>query len=333
MTDYRKPENRPIYFDKLYAMNLEHGVMPGLVYLYLPKLCARLGLDDEQALWFALLNGLTQNPITTLAIFMELPECPPAGAALTRFTQWFNDNWANLQFDTDRVKNKRNTVAAIKSYAELVDSSGGQPDLWREGVPYGELWARARQVHSLGRLSAFSYLEYVRILGFGSDCDNLMFDDLEGSKSHRNGAFFYHGMDDFVWDKRKVDSHPGKYDNFDKICAWLEQGCGAYLRAFQHEHSHLPHVGRFTLESQFCQFKNGFFKRRYPGVYADMAWERIQWYDERGRSDLTRVFKEIREQHLPDWLRIETQHKPLPRAQRAALFADTGTPYRAEYFL
>ena len=41
MTDYRLPEHRQDYFTRLYALNLEHGIMPGLVYLYMPALAAR----------------------------------------------------------------------------------------------------------------------------------------------------------------------------------------------------------------------------------------------------------------------------------------------------
>jgi hypothetical protein len=39
--DYRLPENRREYFDKLYGLNLTYGIMPGLVYLYMPELAQR----------------------------------------------------------------------------------------------------------------------------------------------------------------------------------------------------------------------------------------------------------------------------------------------------
>ena len=57
MKDYRLPENRHEYFTALYKMNLERGVMPGLVYLYLPELARRYSWNAEQKLWFAFLNG------------------------------------------------------------------------------------------------------------------------------------------------------------------------------------------------------------------------------------------------------------------------------------
>ena len=76
--DYRLRENRTEYFDALYNVNLKYGVMPGLVYLYLPELAKRYNWDAEDKLWFAFLNGMTQNPITSLRLMYELPEVPPS---------------------------------------------------------------------------------------------------------------------------------------------------------------------------------------------------------------------------------------------------------------
>jgi hypothetical protein len=79
-----------------------------------------------------------------------------------------------------------------------------------------------------------------------------------------------------------------------------------------------------------CQFKNGFFGRRYPGVYADMGLDRISWYADRGFTDLVKPFMEIREEKLPTWLREECESVVVPRKEKAAKFALTGVPYRYE---
>lgn len=330
MKDYRKPENRLGYFTDLYDMNLIHGVMPGLVYLYMPRLAEHFDWNDEQKLWFATINGFTQNPITSLRIFNELPDCEMTDS----FEQWFNDNWENLNFDSDRLKNKRNTVAGLKSYCRLVAEHGGyQTLLWDSGQSYAEAWGKANSVHSFGRLSTFSYLEYVKIMGFGVQCTDLMFEDFSGSRSHRNGALFLNNKDELVFDKRADNGFNGEYAGFKPMCAWLVLQSNNFLREFSRLHPDVPDVGYFTLESQYCQFKNGFFKRRYPGVYADMAWDRIKWYDERGFTSDTSPFKQIREDKLPEWLREECDPKPLARAKKAAQFAETGFPYRGEHFL
>lgn len=334
MKDYRQPDHRLEYFAALYNLNLEQKIMPGLVYLYLPELARRYAWDEEQKLWFAFLNGMTQNPITSLRLFDQLDHVPTKDSEVSAFEDWFNKNWNTLQFDSDRLKNKRNTVSGLKSYIRLVNDHGGyQSALWDTGQSYQDCWTKAISIHGFGRLSSFSFLEYVKIMGFGSPCMDLMFDDFDGSRSHRNGALFLQGMDHLVYDKRAQNGFDGKYDNFQAMCDWLSTKSNQFLKGFTEQHQNTPDVGYFTLESCYCQFKNGFFRRRYPGVYSDMAWERIQWADERGLQALTAPFKDIREEHLPDWLRIETESKPIHRTKRAAQFAETGTPFRADRFL
>ena len=249
MKDYRSPEHRREYFTALYRMNLEHGIMPGLVYLYMPALAEHYGWDDEQRLWFAFLNGCTQNPITSLRLFERLPAVPPAGAALTGFTDWFNSEWDTLQFDTDRRYQKKDTVEAIKSYAALVSNYGPQR-VMLTNHNYANLWQFVREgYHSFGRLASFSYLEYVYLNGFGADCDDLLFEDKSGSRSHRNGMLFLIGKDELVWDKRLANGQDGSYHNFKPMCEWLDVQSNAFLHEFAHQHPGVPNVGRFTLRA------------------------------------------------------------------------------------
>lgn len=333
MTDYRLPENRREYFDALYQMNLQHGVMPGLVYLYMPELARRYDWNAEQKLWFAFLNGLTQNPITSLRLFTRLPSVPPAGAQLTNFTDWFNGQWDTLQFDTDRRYQKRDTIGAIKAYAKLVEEFGSQ-EAMLTGKPYSELWDIVRnRYYSFGRLSSFSYLEYVKIMGYGANCDDLLFGDKSGSKSHRNGMLLLLGKDELVWDKRLPNGQDGNYPEFKKMCSWLATKSDDHLEDFYA--TRYPHwaVSRFTFESNLCTFKNHFFGRRYPGVYADMAHERIEWAEARDQDAYTEVFKDMRSHLLPEWLRAECENDQLTIKQKAAVFPETGIPFRAEEFL
>lgn len=330
--DYRLPAHRSAYLTCLYAMTLEHQVSPGLVYLYLPELAARRGWDEEQRLWFAFLNGLTQNPITSAVLLEQLPECPAAGDLLAQFSDWFFTNWHSLQFDTDRRYAKKLTVTAIQSYAAKAEAAGGQVPLLTGS--FTELWARMGSVLSFGRLSTFSYLEYVRISGYGADCDNLLFNDKSGSRSHRNGMFLLLGLDDLVWDKRQPNSHSGEYGKiWAPLCSSISQAAALWLRTFGAAHPDHNDAGNFTFESVLCAFKNGFYGRRYPGVYADKGWDRIQWADANGLARHTAEFKDMRAEGLPAWLRLETEGSPLPRAERAEMFAATGQPYRAEHFL
>jgi len=328
MIDYRSPENRLEYFKALYAMNLEYKAHPGLVYLYLPALKEYYDWTDEQALWFATLNGHTQNPITSLKILEFIPAIPESNEEWKKAHIKFNDDWATLSFDSDRNKQKKDTLKGLYSYTQLVKEHGSQVKLWSD-ADYESLWAKANSIVSFGRLSTFSYLEYVKINGFGADCTTLMFNDFDGSRSHRNGMLFLTALDHLVFDKRQPNSHSGKYDAFEDMCEYLETKASQIIKEMKPN----PDLGRFTFESCLCQFKNGFFSRRYPGVYADMGLDRIKWYDSRGFERLTEPFKAIRAQYLPDWLREECEVKVTPRAEKAAMFAETGVPFRAEHIL
>jgi hypothetical protein len=329
--DYRLPENRHEYFTALYATSLLHGILPGLVYLYMPSLSMSEQWTPEQDLWFAAINGHTQNPITSLRIFRQLPDPLAGDAEWNKFNTWFNDNWATLQFDTDRVKNKRNTVKGLWDYAQLAREHGSGVAMYA-GKTYDECWSVASSIHSFGRLSTFSYLEYVHLLGHGPDCTDLMFGDKNGSKSHRNGMLFLQGQDHMVWDKRQPNSFDGNYD-FKKMVPWLDAKAHEFLEGFKDQYPNLDDAGNFTFESALCQLKNGFFGRRFPGVYSWMAWERIKWYDERGLSECTKVFKDMRLESLPDWLLPEVNGEKRSIKQLSNIFVETGVPYNAQYFL
>jgi hypothetical protein len=338
MIDYRTPENRAVLFEKLYTLNLEYGVMPGCVYLYFPALKAHLGWDDETALWFAFLNGMTQNPLTSLRLFEQLP-APPDVVEISKFNVWFDDNWASLQFDTDRRYGKKETCKAIVSYTRaMADYENSQTKMFAAQKDYHMLWCHVEnRFHSFGRLTTFSYLEYLRIFGHGKDCTDMMFHDRGGSKSHRNGMLFLQGLDHLVDDKRAKNDFDGNYGGpvqFMKMCGWLEEKASEWMSNYktitQNRH---PHAGFFTMESNLCQFKNGFFGRRYPGVYADMGWERLKWYKKNiGEDKNYKLIMEIREA-LPDWLRMEKNADRFTLPERAAIFPRTGVPYRAEHFL
>jgi hypothetical protein len=327
--DYRQKGQRGVYFDSLYRASLEYKIHPGLVYLYIPQLVRKFNWGTEETLWFCVINGHTQNPITSFRIFEQQPTIPTTDSEWSRLQDWFNEEWSNLSFDTDRRKQKKDTIQGLKSYAKLVGDET-QEKLWK-GKSYEECWLTANSIHSFGRLSTFSYLEYVKIVGHAPDCNDLMFRDFEGSKSHRNGMFLLLGKDELVYDKRMENGQSGKYDNFSTLCEGLETTATEWLfdfreRVFDHED-----IGRFTFESCLCQFKNNFFARRYPGVYSDMGFDRIKWYEVRGFQKETLAFREMREELLPAWLLEEREDPVVPRKIKAAMFTETGVPFRAQY--
>ena len=62
-----------------------------------------------------------------------------------------------------------------------------------------------------------------------------------------------------------------------------------------------------------------------------MAWSRIEWAEEKGLD--VEEFKDMRSELLPTWLRAECSNNKVDINKHAAIFANTGTPFRGEHFL
>lgn len=145
--------------------------------------------------------------------------------------------------------------------------------------------------------------------------------------------------DALVWDKRADNGFDGKYEMYENMCAYLAEKAEIFLARFSDVYPTLAYgTGNFTIESNLCTFKNHFFGRRYPGIYADMAYARILKAEEmQVDKPVIDLFKDLYNT-LPDGL-IENQFglKSVPNQkiaqmekERGALWPATGTPYRAE---
>jgi len=320
--DYRLPENRMEHFSKLYELNLKYGIMPGCVYLLFPRFKEHYGWDRETAIWYGFINSLTQNPLTSLLIFKQIPE---PFADLSKFDTWFQENWSRLAFDTDRLKNKRNTVKALQSYTNQLKNYPSQYDMLNRD--YGDLWKFSTEnFFSWGRLSAWSGTEFLHIMGIPAVPNDLLFNDFNGSRSHRNGALFLRGNDHLVFDKRIENGFDGTYVDFKTLCCTLQKEAEDFLK----NHYHLPEATMYTYESQCCQYKNAFFRRRYPGVYVAMLLERLKKHKENWGEDASYALVKSIANTLPEWL---TKEDGLTIKEKSSVFVDTGVPYNAKHFL
>ena len=65
-----------------------------------------------------------------------------------------------------------------------------------------------------------------------------------------------------------------------------------------------------------------------------MAWERIVRADNYGLQHITKTFKDMRENSLPNWLRMESEEGLYGSIKdRAMIFTVDGYPFRGEHFL
>ncbi len=270
--DFRRPEYRREVFLRFYQFHTQFNLHPGLVYLLIPYLSERHNWNREQLLWFCFINGNTQHPPTSWLIFKRFPDFANLDTAL--LIKFFNKEWARLEFDRDRRHQKRDFPKAVKCYKALCGDSqeeyfNGFINGSDQEQNFRSAWAKVRSdFYGFGRLSAFSYLEYLRIARVPLVCDQLFLSDINGSKSHRNGLCKVLGRDDWEWN----DDNPVKYTP--EMIAYLEDE-GAKLLAEARDRYPSFDTNYFTLELALCAYKNWFRGRRYPGIYADMFYERV----------------------------------------------------------
>lgn len=307
MTDWRLPEHRRKVFMDFYEFHLRYRAHPGCVYYLMPYLRDHYGWDDEQALWFAFLNGNTQHPVTSLIIHRRHPY--PSRRAAT----YLADNYEQLEFDTDRRYHKSQFDLAVHGYLTMIGDEP-QADFFNRAAQGGfrSMWYMASTVPTFGRLSAFSYLEYLRIMGVPFDCDTLLLDDMSGSKSHRNGLAIVAGLDEYDWHKSNP-SFTGKYPP--SVLATLKATGDSLLADMKKRAAGQPwenDVSFFTLESTLCTYK-GWHRpdRRYPNVYNDMLHDRIRKSEQRWPNEDLSIFWQARADCLPPHLRLEDNpHDP-----------------------
>lgn len=332
--DFRLPQYRRETFLRFYQFHLEHRSHPGGVYFAMPWLIEKHKLDEEQKLWLAFINGNTQNIITTWIIFKRFPKLPKSVNELDKLGAWFNENYKLLAWDTDRRYHKKDFVKSVTCYSVVTGLSQkkyfAKFDRGDQEEMFSSVWKALRNdFYSFGRLSSFSYSEYLRIVGLKMDCPTLFLDDMSGSKSHRNGLAKVLGRDDLDW--HKDCGFEGQYAQGE--IDWLEIEAQDLLldarsRARKSKKVPKQDVGYFTLESALCTYKSWHRKnRRYPNVYMDMMFERIMKAKQNWNSEETEQFWDCREDCLPDHLRLECcPNDPGLCPDKQNYYRETGNP-------
>lgn len=313
--DFREPQYRREVFLRFYEYHTQTGSHPGAVYYAFPNIFTRFGMTQEEKLLFCFINGVCQNVVTTVEIFSKFSTLD--SLAGDDFAPWFRQHYTKFGWDTDRRYTKNNFESIIAHYHTLVTKNGRTQEQYFNEIcktpnkyaNFDLLWAEVMSnFHMFGRLSTFSYLEYLRIAGVNIDCSNLFLEDLSGSKSHRNGLLKVLGRDDLIWDEKM---NPGREQ------AAAEYGQGLYTKdeiewlkregssLLQEATTRFAGATYFTLESTLCCYKSWHKKnRRYPNCYNDMFYERIL-ANERAWGKENTFFRKLRQECLPKHLRVE----------------------------
>jgi hypothetical protein len=336
-TDFRRPENRREVFLRFYEFCLKYRVHAGasLPYMTLPYLRTSQKWDREQQLWFAFINGNTQHPLTSWLIFKRFPDF--AELDIAALSNWYNKEWPRLEFDTDRRHQKRDFIKSVETYMGLCGEED-QADFFTKMTisddpvkNFVRFWDIVRDdFYSFGRMSTYSYLEYLRICKLNIEPHSLFLEDISGSKSLRNGLAKVLGRDDLDWDgPDNPTGFDGKYDP--KVMEWLkDEGHQILMEAKERfkGRDFIQDVTYFTLESEFCTYK-GWHRpnRRYPGVYADIFHSRIKKAEARWPEEDFSMFWKMRQHVLPKWLRLEdSPNDPGVRPVKQNHYRETGHP-------
>lgn len=314
--DFRDPRVRKAVFFKLFEFHTKYKIHPGLVYLYLPLLAEHEKWDNEQRLWVAFLEGICENPCTVWAIVNTFPTLPRTEQEISLFEKWHSKYWKRLQYDIDTRYNKGHAVDQLRSYVSNLNGKS-QFDFFM-GF-FGEAcdnkqWfdliydKMTSDFYKFGRLTTWSYMEFIKILVpvLNYEYSSLKMDDIEGSKSHRNGMLRVLGRDDLEWWRPELNGVTSHSKDFarevEKRAVRLTQGL---KEKFKNE-SWAKYIGYETVESTLCCFKNCFHGRRYPNIYTDMSYDRIKKAEEvwDGAIDFS-IFWDMRKENLPRYLLLE----------------------------
>lgn len=320
--DWRLPENRREIFQRFYSFHLKYLAHPGMVYSWLPAIAEALDMDETQKAWLVWLNGNTQNPVTSLMLL----EVAPYHTGWRAAVEFWNDNFKLLEWDTDRRHQKSKFGEATERWFREYGEDPAADWLRHGEAGWEDVWKYARAQPYMGRLSAWSMSEYAWLLFEGQlpDIGSWLLDDKKGSQSHRNGLALVKGMDATYWDPDAAHVL-GIVDELDAFADEL-------LEEARERNPGHPHVGRYTMESALCTHKSWYKpNRRYPGVYADMAYHRLKKAEGRFNRQFDLLW-DARQHDLPEYLRLEDNpHDPGLAKVKQNHFLETGQPVMMGY--
>ena len=224
--------------------------------------------NKEQKLWIAWLYGTTYYLPTTWIIWNEFPDMELVG--VDRLTKWNNENYKRLRYQTDTKWNKGHLPAQFVSYKNWVGNRSQREAFapFVDSSPqenFDRLWLEVKsKFHKFGRYSTWFYLQTLKqCCDMPIEPSNLMLNDHDGSRSHRNGLCMAVGEDD--WYDQNLTS---------KQLEYLDEQANYILQQVREE---FPNTDYFDMETCLCSFKKLFRTKhgRYLGYYIDRQAEEI----------------------------------------------------------
>ncbi|CAL9975333.1 hypothetical protein VPHD528_0195 [Vibrio phage D528] len=294
----------------------------------------------EEKLWLAFLWGCCYNGIGPWVIMNAFPTPPRDKHDMVHFSDWYNENFERIRFDTDCRYRKSKMIACVQSY---VDWLGGRTQAeaiigdilepMAAELKYDALKATADSWKYYGRLSTWNYIEAVALVTgwkYNLDCQDFLLTDVTGSESNRNGVSFIMERDDLVTKhgKKKLSGERITHDE----CVLVGNRADELFSELQASFGDVDPVLRVNVETIFCWMKKRFRSRssRYIGWDADRTYDEFKFIEEHwdDEVDCSRIW-EARKAWLPDYMLCETFPEGVERGSsnaKMAVFWETGTP-------
>jgi hypothetical protein len=271
MIDYRIRENRKTAFTNWFIRSLEIDDCDPSIFMT-NYFFDRFEYNREQKLWISWLYGTTYYWPTAYIVWNEFPDMELVG--MQRLTEWNNENYKRLRYQTDTKWNKGHLPAQFASYREFVGNRS-QYEALTEGFvgdpvkDFYTLWDTVNKWHKFGRYSSWFYIQTLKqCCDIPVDVDSLWLHDYSGSRSHRNGLCYAVGMDEWINEKLSKD----QITSLENVAKEIRT----------HISDQYPHLAKkadfFAMETCLCSFKKLFRIRngRYLGYYIDRQAEEIK---------------------------------------------------------
>lgn len=272
--DYRKQDYfiRMEYLEKYFYWSLKtYDCDPSLFLLN--YIHTRMELNTEQRYWVAWLYGNSYQLATAWVIANEFPDFE--NVDLDRLTDWNNENYKRLRYQTDQKWQKGHLPKMFASYKENILKFGGDQENFFKSIcdssdpkeNFDKLYKYIiKNFYKFGRYSAWFYIQTLK-----ETCDLnvepkdlLLYDD--NTHTQRDGLCYATGLDEFVGDKELRKDK--------EFIEFLDSTAKEMIERMNNRNIKSDY---FLLETTLCAFKKTFRKSRgrYLGYYLDRQYEDI----------------------------------------------------------
>lgn len=245
---------------------------------YMNYMIDRMELNEEQVLWLCFLYGVTYQLPSAYLIWSEFPDLELAG--IDRFQKWWTkDIQSKIPYQTDKLKQRKDTVTTIASYQDLVGGSQKKyfDDLLSSDNPqvnFDRLWSPLKTIAYFGRFSIWNWCQALKhVAGYNIEPTTLMLGESD-SISFTDGLAYAFGQTEKVT-RKEVDISTGKkkkiyYKWSEEEKMDMENSCALLKKSLG--------LDNFQLETLACAFKKIWRTNdsRYVGYYNDRIADDIR---------------------------------------------------------